>query len=224
MPLTIFAQRMKQAREEKNIMQKNLAVIVGVTPTTISSYEKSDTEGHGKKPTLENAQAIAEALGVSLDWLCGMSDNKNIAAPSYLDFNEKDYFESIVTLLMETSTQFDPKTNKIEFKNKNIAAFADKVNDLIKIYQSGTLPADMLQACIDRCMNDYDDYKLYADRILDPEEMKAARDFVSFGLSVPYDSPGLHSFRFPDRPDGQEITLMVTRDMLFPSENKQADK
>lgn len=60
MSLTIFAQRMKQSRERKGMKQNELAKAVKVTPTTISSYEKADTEGNGKKPTLENAQAIAE--------------------------------------------------------------------------------------------------------------------------------------------------------------------
>lgn len=100
MSLTIFAQRMKQSRERKGMKQNELAKAVKVTPTTISSYEKADTEGNGKKPTLENAQAIAETLGVSLDWLCGMSD---AISGGYTNFNAETYLKSIARILAETS-------------------------------------------------------------------------------------------------------------------------
>lgn len=71
MALTIFAERMKQARTGAGMKQNELAKAVGVTPATISAYEKASTDGNGKNPTLENAQKIAKALGVSLDWICG---------------------------------------------------------------------------------------------------------------------------------------------------------
>lgn len=64
---TIFAKRMRETREKKGLKQKELAEHIGVTPQTISAYEKN-----GKAPTLDNAIAIANTLGVSLDWLCGI--------------------------------------------------------------------------------------------------------------------------------------------------------
>lgn len=66
---TIFAKRMKETREQSGLKQKELAEKVGVTPQTISAYEKG-----GKTPTLDNASAIAKELGVSLDWLCGIGE------------------------------------------------------------------------------------------------------------------------------------------------------
>lgn len=73
MARTIFAIRLKEARTKAGIKQTELARIVHVTPVTISSYERADTEGStiGKNPSLENALKIARALHVSLDWLCG---------------------------------------------------------------------------------------------------------------------------------------------------------
>ena len=68
---TIFAKRMKEAREKCKLKQNILALKVGVTPQTISAYENAETDGKGKNPTLENAVAIANVLNVSLDWLCG---------------------------------------------------------------------------------------------------------------------------------------------------------
>lgn len=66
----IFAKRMKEAREKKGLKQKELAEKIGVTPQTISAYEKT-----GKAPTMDNAISIAKILDVSLDWLCGINQD-----------------------------------------------------------------------------------------------------------------------------------------------------
>lgn len=63
----IFAKRMKEARGKNGLKQKELAEKIGVTPQTISAYEKA-----GKAPTMDNAISIAKILDVSLDWLCGI--------------------------------------------------------------------------------------------------------------------------------------------------------
>lgn len=75
--LTIFAQRLKMAREIRKMKQNELARKVNVTPQTISAYEKAESDGKGKNPTLENAVAIAKTLGFSLDWMCGLSLDPN---------------------------------------------------------------------------------------------------------------------------------------------------
>ena len=68
--LTGFAKNLKRIREERGLKQTNLATKIKVTPQTISAYEKGSDE-KGKNPTLEKAIDIADALGVSLDELCG---------------------------------------------------------------------------------------------------------------------------------------------------------
>lgn len=75
----IFAKRIKETRENAGIKQFELAKIVNITPTTLSAYELFDATSTGKKPSLHNAIEIAKALGVSLDWLCGLSNE--IQAP-----------------------------------------------------------------------------------------------------------------------------------------------
>lgn len=69
---TDFAHNLRQRRKECGWTQKKLADMVGVTTQTISEYERATVGDHkGKKPTLDNAIAIAKALSVSLDSLCG---------------------------------------------------------------------------------------------------------------------------------------------------------
>ena len=71
----IFAKRIKSARESAGIKQFELAKMVNITPTTMSAYELFDAKATGKKPSLHNAIEISKALGISLDWLCGLSND-----------------------------------------------------------------------------------------------------------------------------------------------------
>ena len=190
MSLTIFAQRMKQAREEKGFKQKELAKAVGVTPTTISAYEKSDDEGNGKKPTLENAQAIAQVLNVSLDWMCGISDND---PTSYTDFTANEYLKSLITVLIETSSVFDDTLqNGIILNNPDILQFSKKINDLIKVYRAGSIPEDLFNVCIDKIVNDFSNYYVIGNCILDNSEyIDAEQTLYDVINDNPEISPGM---------------------------------
>ena len=64
--LKVFAERLKQKRTEKQISLRELALKTGLSPTTVSSYERGD-----KSPSLNNVALIAKYLDVSIDWLCG---------------------------------------------------------------------------------------------------------------------------------------------------------
>ncbi len=169
MSLTTFAQRMKQAREKKGLKQNELAKAVGVTPTTISAYEKSDTEGNGKKPTLENAQAIAESLGVSLDWLCGMADT---SGGGYTNLTAETYFKSLVNVLVETSCAVTEKG--IAFNNAVVKSFIKKISDLIAVYHAGSIPKDLFNVCIDKVIKDYSAYEIFHDCFLSADESVSA--------------------------------------------------
>lgn len=76
MDISIFSKRLRDTRREKNITQAQLAKMSGVTAATISAYESTDSK-KGCNPSLENAAKLAEALSVSLDWLCGSVVNKD---------------------------------------------------------------------------------------------------------------------------------------------------
>lgn len=64
-----FTQRLKSARISVSMTQRELGRLVFVAPGTISSYE---TGWH--MPPLETAARLANVLGVSLDWLCGVGE------------------------------------------------------------------------------------------------------------------------------------------------------
>ena len=66
-----FGKNLQTERKKQipRMTQDNLAEKAGLTTQTISDYEREK-----KFPTLENAVKIANALGLSLDYLCDGSD------------------------------------------------------------------------------------------------------------------------------------------------------
>ena len=61
-----FAKNLKDLRNNKNISQRELAEIVGVTQVAISQYEKGESV-----PRINIAMKLAETLGVTCEELCG---------------------------------------------------------------------------------------------------------------------------------------------------------
>lgn len=67
-----FYNRLKKLRVENDLLQKDLAQMLGLAQTTIANYEQ------GKRfPDEETLQEIADFFNVSLDYLLGRSEIKN---------------------------------------------------------------------------------------------------------------------------------------------------
>ena len=67
----LFAQRLLQARKKRKMSQEELAKLLGVHSPIVGRYERGEV-----KPSIEVAAKIAEALGVSLDYLTGLSEQE----------------------------------------------------------------------------------------------------------------------------------------------------
>lgn len=65
----LFGERLAQVRKKKKISQDELAKAIGAHAPVIGRYERSEV-----KPSVEVAAKVAEALGVSLDYLVGFAD------------------------------------------------------------------------------------------------------------------------------------------------------
>lgn len=100
---TIIAERIKQKRTELKMTQRDLAKAAQTTPATISAYEKAL-----KKPSIDNMMKIAEVFNVSIDWLCGKENIKEVQTLKdiVLDFFEIDkYFK--ITDCNKTGTKLN---------------------------------------------------------------------------------------------------------------------
>lgn len=113
--MTIFSKRLKEARTDKNMTQKELAEKTGVSSVMISAYESKNTSS-GKNPALNNIYAIATALGVSIDWLCGLPVfRKNNTAKKYKIKSIVTHYENDIEDLLEhmSNTGFELVSSEI---------------------------------------------------------------------------------------------------------------
>lgn len=65
-----FSDRLKSLRRENNILQKDLAMLLKVTPRAIRNYENGSHE-----PCYDSLIKLADYFNVSLDYLLGRTDN-----------------------------------------------------------------------------------------------------------------------------------------------------
>jgi len=63
-----FSARLNSLRRAKGLTQSQLGELAGISSAVVSKYET------GRTPPLDAAINIARALGVSLDYLCGLSN------------------------------------------------------------------------------------------------------------------------------------------------------
>ena len=65
-----FAAELKAIRKNKGITQKQLAAAIGASERGIQQYELGE-----RKPAFDVLIALADYFDVSLDYLCGRSDD-----------------------------------------------------------------------------------------------------------------------------------------------------
>jgi len=87
----VFAKRLVEARKDKHLTQQEVANEIKIATSTLSSYENltpsqleqgkatgdSNDKMSRKTPNICTAYQLSKVLGVSLDWLCGLSAHKN---------------------------------------------------------------------------------------------------------------------------------------------------
>ena len=70
-----FAHRLKVARVDARMNQEELAKASGVNVNGIARYELGETT-----PGLDKAAKLARTLGVTIDYLCGLTDERKSLA------------------------------------------------------------------------------------------------------------------------------------------------
>ena len=71
-----FGSNLRSAREMKKLSQAELAKSSGLQPSHISHFETGR-----RQPSAENLRALADALGVTTDFLLGRHSNQGMAGP-----------------------------------------------------------------------------------------------------------------------------------------------
>ena len=88
-----FGNNLRSKRQELKIKQKDLAQTVGISAQSLGLYEKGV-----KFPPFETVIALAQALGVSLDWLTGLTTEEMAGSGGHLK-TKGDAARAIVQLL-----------------------------------------------------------------------------------------------------------------------------
>jgi len=71
--IKIISERLKEIREKRGLSKKELALKIGVSPSTITRYEKD-----GRIPKLTILKKISEALNVPINYLLGKEEDVKI--------------------------------------------------------------------------------------------------------------------------------------------------
>lgn len=71
-----FGKRLKQARNNKKLLQSEVANRLGIDDTTISKYENDKSE-----PDNKTIKELATLYEVSVDWLVGRNKKENEYSP-----------------------------------------------------------------------------------------------------------------------------------------------
>ena len=75
----VFSERLTAALKEKHMSKTKLAQIIGIDKSNITVYTNGSKYGRKSIPNGENLQAIANALGVTTNWLLGEDDASNVS-------------------------------------------------------------------------------------------------------------------------------------------------
>lgn len=119
-----------EIRKEKNMKQKDLADLLGVTSKTVSRWET------GKyMPDLSLFPVISEILDVSLNELIqgeriiGKKNADSIEIEAKLEIEKNKYQELIYFLSKETTKHIHKEQHDIYFSPENPKFFGDEIND-----------------------------------------------------------------------------------------------
>lgn len=159
----LFVARMKSARDKKDITIKELAERCGVSASAMNRYLST-----ASVPTLDVAATMAQELGVSLDWLCGLSNadgqaekfttgkivrllSELLANPTCVDGKKAEYAANF---------DDDPRSVGILYiEQSQIPRSIDfqSWSKFIDLYRNGTIDADMYTAWVEKKASELDD-------------------------------------------------------------------
>ncbi len=112
-----FKERLRATREQRGLSQTDLAKATGFQPSAISHFETGN-----RAPSFDNLKRLADALGVSIDYLLGRSPSPEVTTAAaeqiFRDFNK-----------MTSSDQETLAQMAALLASKNVAKKNDKSGD-----------------------------------------------------------------------------------------------
>lgn len=157
----ILSSRLKELRQSLNITQSNFAESINVSTVSVSSYESE-----AKTPSLHMIYNIATTYNVSIDWLCGLSEKRNLP-DRYTNY--ADVFRTLIhlcsTKYAELNSEllfpsfFDDNDEDMTFvvsEDKNFTTFFTDWFKMYKLYSDGTIDNELYNLWIEKEICKYD--------------------------------------------------------------------
>lgn len=142
-----FSKNLLKARQNLKLSQKELAEKANVSPASLSAYEQ-----RGKFPSLDVAARIAEALGVSLDWLVGREKEKKVDSVSGVFASFLAIARSGITYTIQGDKDGD--TACFCVKEEGLAEVFNGWKDILKLYNTGTINGELYDLWLDKKLSD----------------------------------------------------------------------
>nr|DAL62805.1 MAG TPA_asm: helix-turn-helix domain protein [Caudoviricetes sp.] len=143
--LQIFSNRLKGLRQSLNMTQQEFVADIGITASALSAYEKNQ-----KNPSIGVVKRIAEKYNISIDWLCGLSDKKDLKHPfqTYGDivsvlFDIDDYTDMILGSDSDSLCPF------LSFEEAPLNDFLNEWKDAANVLHNTSLSKEITQTMYD---------------------------------------------------------------------------
>ena len=148
--LSVFAERLRNLRNELGISQTEFVDGIGITASSLSAYEKNS-----KIPSIGVVKKIAEKYNVSIDWLCGLSEDKQInqEIKTY-----SDLFKVLrkINNVSENFCEFESDLcGVVVFNDRFMTDMLGDWNKMLKLYRNNAIDNDILKLWEEKTINKY---------------------------------------------------------------------
>lgn len=155
--LSVFAERLRNLRNELGISQTEFVDGIGITASSLSAYEKNS-----KIPSIGVVKKIAEKYNVSIDWLCGLSEDKQInqEIKTYSDLFKmlrkiNNISENFCRFRSEYSEYSNTYKGTVIFNNSVMAEILDDWDIMIGLYYGKSIDKEVLNLWEEKTINKY---------------------------------------------------------------------
>ena len=155
--LSVFAERLRNLRNELGISQTEFVDGIGITASSLSAYEKNS-----KIPSIGVVKKIAEKYNVSIDWLCGLSEDKQInqEIKTYSDLFKmlrkiNNVSENFCRFEGDFYEYSDTCKGAVIFNDRFMAEMLDDWDKMIRLYYGKSIDKEVLNLWEEKTINKY---------------------------------------------------------------------
>ena len=155
--------RIKELRTSKNLTQEDIAKMVKVSKATISNYEKGKVS-----PPIELLIKLAERYDVSIDWLCGLSNEEIPRLMSYGDaFFRLVEIDKVIGFSVEDVTFFSNLRGTAVLFDATLTKALEEYQEIVNLRDNNTISEHLFNLWISDKVQQLDkQYRLLSNQTL----------------------------------------------------------